>query len=301
MITFIFGAGASFGSGGCEPTNPPLGNKLFEKLIEREGDFSKIDEKYKSVFISEGFEAGMALLSNDNRILNPLQKELAMYFSGFKARQDNAYVRLFSKLHRYIDQINIVTLNYDLLLEQALAFHGLQTDYNGSGGGVPVLKIHGSSNFLPQLGGIKFSGNTMIGVSSYMEGLEVKVASSQQEVIKWCQEPSNDDISPVLAIYEKGKRVVVNSILIKELQDKYVLVTKYSSLIVLVGIRYIEHDAHVWLPILESGAEILVIDPYPDEIVKWIEINNLINVSVIQSSFDQSIWEITKKVNSVLL
>ena len=79
LISLVFGAGASFGSGGCSPKNPPLGNDLFNELEGLNGAFAKLDSSSKSVFRADGFEAGMATVVNDSRIINPLQKELASY------------------------------------------------------------------------------------------------------------------------------------------------------------------------------------------------------------------------------
>lgn len=151
MITIIFGAGASKGSGSCSPENPPLGNHLFGKLEELKGAYYNLSDGSKRRFRDEGFEAGMATIANDSRVINPLQKELACYLSKFTVEKGNAYIRLFNKLRSCMNQINIVTLNYDLLIEQSLARQGFIVDYNSSGNGIGLLKMHGSSNFLPQL------------------------------------------------------------------------------------------------------------------------------------------------------
>ena len=55
MVTLIFGAGASFGSGNCYPTNPPLGNDLFNELVKLDGAFSRLDKKMKNEFKKKGF------------------------------------------------------------------------------------------------------------------------------------------------------------------------------------------------------------------------------------------------------
>lgn len=121
MVTILFGAGASFGSGSCTPYNPPLGNDLFSKLNEQGGNFSKLNDDIKAKFIDHGFEAGMASIKDDSRNITPMQKEMACYLSKFVIKNDNAYARLFNKLRVELSKITIVTLNYDLLIEQAIS------------------------------------------------------------------------------------------------------------------------------------------------------------------------------------
>lgn len=189
LISIVFGAGASFGSGGCLPKNPPLGNDLFNDLENLNGAFYRLSSDSKAVFRTYGFKAGMATVADDSRLINPLQKELACYLSKFSTRPDNAYVRLFNKLRNCMEQINITILNYDLLIEKSLARNGFNVDYNAGDNGINLLKPHGSSNFLPQLpNGMVMSGNTMIGCGTYVEGLETKAVSTAHEVETWCND-----------------------------------------------------------------------------------------------------------------
>ncbi|WP_254436406.1 SIR2 family protein [Vreelandella aquamarina] len=260
-----------------------------------------LDVSSKSVFRADGFEAGMATVADNSRVINPLQKELACYLSKFSIRPDNAYVRLFNKLRSCIGQISITTLNYDLLIEQSLASHGLNVDYNAENKGVSLLKPHGSSNFLPQIpNGMVFSGNTMSGCGSYFEGLKTKAASTAKEVQAWCDDPKNSDLSPVLAMYAKGKRVVVNRNLIQNTQQKYSELIASSRLVVLVGVKYISHDTHIWEPIVQARPNLLIVDPYPQDTIDWVTANNFDNVTVVDKSFDTSVWEITKSVHRCL-
>lgn len=301
LISLIFGAGASFGSGGCSPKKPPLGNDLFNELEGLNGAFSQLTESSKEVFRTDGFEAGMATVADDSRIINPLQKELAIYFSKFTIKPDNAYVRLFNKLGNCLGQINIATLNYDLLIEQSINSQGHVFDYNAENQGVHLLKLHGSSNFLPQIpNGSVFSNNTMIGCQSYFEGLNTKAVSTAQEVKSWCKDPKNSDLSPVLAMYAEGKRVVINRNLIQNTQKKYSELIAKSQLVILVGIKYIPRDTHVWGPIEQARSDMLIVDPYPQDTVGWVTANNFDNVTVIKKSFDSSVWDITKAIHRYL-
>lgn len=299
MITLVFGAGASYGSGKCIPSNPPLGNYLFDDLVLLGGAYSKLSSHSKMTFKSEGFEAGMATIANDSRLITPLQKELACYLSGFSITPENAYTRLFNKLSSRMQRISITTLNYDLLIEQALGFHGFSCDYNAQKQGVTLLKPHGSSNFLPQMPkGCNFSGNTMRGCGTFYEGLETQAVSSSAEVKSWCNNPINEDLSPVLSMYEKGKRVVVNTKLIENCQKKYSQLVKDSDLVILVGIKYIEHDLHIWQPIEQGKQNVVIVDPYPQETINWANKVKLKSMRVIPKGFNNAIWDIVKEVNA---
>jgi len=302
MVSLIFGAGASFGSGGCHPNNPPLGNDLFKELEKIGGAFSMLDAVTKLAFEKDGFEAGMAMIADDSRAINPLKKELACYLTSFSVKPDNAYVRLFNKLQSCLSQVNVTTLNYDLLIEQSLSKNALNIDYNAENKGVHLLKLHGSSNFLPHLpNGITVSGNTMIGVDTFFEGLETKAVSTAEEVKLWCNDPKNSDLSPVLAMYAKGKRVVINKKLTEKIQEKYSEMVASSRLVVLVGIKYIPHDAHIWRPIEQSHTKLLIVDPFPESTIAWVQANNFENVTVLKKSFENAVWDITKAVHRELI
>ncbi|MGN5291071.1 hypothetical protein [Aeromonas sp. 11P] len=302
MITFIFGAGASYGSGRTIPYNPPLGNSLFENLVSLNGEFSSLPQDIKDVFIERGFEEGMAYIANDSRKINPLQKEIACYLSKFKITPENAYTRLFNKLRRYMSELNIVTLNYDTLIEQALGLTGYPSDYNCAGQGVNVLKPHGSSNFLPRMpNGCSFSGITMIDCGTFFDGLQTDAVSTHEEVVSWCGDPRNSDLSPVLSLYEKGKRVVINSALINKVKEDYKGVISASNLIVLVGIKYIEHDSHIWLPLEESHADLLVVDPYPQDTNEWLKRTKKDSAEVICNGFEDSVLTIARTVKRYVI
>lgn len=298
MITLMFGAGASYGSGRCLPRNPPLGNDLFPELLKLDGAFARLDDQQKKVFQEQGFESGMATIANDNRQINPLQKELACFLSSFNTQPDNAYARLFNKLKTVRSKFAIATLNYDLLIEQSLTYHRIAFNYNSEKGSVPLVKIHGSSNFLPELGGLTLTGNVMINCGSFVEGLKTNAVSRTEEINAWCNDPKNGDISPVLAMYAKDKRAVMNRGVIERIQKNYSDTVLKSSHVIIVGTKYIEHDQHVWKPISESNANLLIVDPYPEATLHWAQGIKQRGLTVLPKSFDKAIWDIAKYIRS---
>ncbi|MBD6990000.1 hypothetical protein G3218_03190, partial [Vibrio parahaemolyticus] len=140
------------------------------------------------------------------------------------------------------------------------------------------------------------SGNVMVGCGTFFDGFPTDAVATNQEVVQWCNDPRNSDLSPALSMYEKGKRVVVNSSLIDNIQKQYSNVVANSKFIILVGIKYIEHDTHIWQALEESSATLLVVDPYPQDTINWLSVINRSNAEVINSGFDTAVWEITKRV-----
>ncbi|MGU5528428.1 hypothetical protein [Aeromonas caviae] len=302
MITIMFGAGASYDSGRTIPYNPPLGKDLFERLVSLKGAFYNLSDETKKVFIDDGFEAGMAKIPNDSRQINPLQREIAIYLSKFQPTPNNAYTRLFKKLRLAMKKISIVTLNYDILIEQSLSLNGFQSDYKGSGDyGVTLLKPHGSSNFLPSYPHNNIFKNIVaIDCNVFMEGLEIDIAINSHDVIKWCGSLDNEDLSPVLCMYEKGKRAVINPSIIIESQQKYNELALSSDLIILVGIKYIEHDHHIWGVLEQNNSPLLIVDPFPQDTIDWANRVGKKDVQVIQSGFNDAVWKIVKVIKKHL-
>lgn len=297
MISLIFGAGASSGSGECYPHNPPLGNDLFDDLEKLDGPFSKLDNNQKEIFKKKGFEEGMASIEDDSTTINPLQKELAIYLSKFKIGDNNLYVKLFNNLKDVMEKINIITLNYDLLIEQSLIKNNFLIKYELEYRyGISLLKPHGSSNFLPDLGRNKVTGNVMKGKACYIDCNVINRVMDNKLIEEWCLNSNNSDLSPVLSMYNKEKRVVINSSLINRIKKMYDESVKKSSIIILIGIKYVEHDFHIWEPIKQSGAKIYIVSrSEPKEAIIWAKKNNL-ELKHISGSFNNSVEVISNLV-----
>lgn len=268
MISILFGAGASFGSELHKPS-PPLGNYLFHELENQQGAFAGLPEEAKSEFRMHGFEKGMLSVPNDSRVINPLQKEIAVYLSSFSPSYENAYARLFRSLREYTKHINLITLNYDLLIEQSLFMVGAHKIlYNVDNGFLQekLLKVHGSSNFVPILNpNIKFGRIISIDSEAFIETHGVDLLKNHQEVKEWCNSLSNIDFSPVMCMYNKDKRGVINSSYLTEKREEYKRVIAKTKLLFIVGVKYIEHDNHIWDEVLNSAPELIIVDPFPSE------------------------------------
>jgi hypothetical protein len=130
-IVFLFGAGASYGSSGCYPECPPLGNRLFPELLKKRGIAATFDEELRRLF-DENFEKGMARFIETRDIDIPvLLREMGEYFLQFEPSPDNLYVQLVQKLSQrqtslegFAPRIVLATTNYELLLEHAVIGSG---------------------------------------------------------------------------------------------------------------------------------------------------------------------------------
>jgi len=86
----------------------------------------------------------------------------------------------------------------------------------------------------------------------------------------------------------------MNQTLIVNTQQKYSDNVVQSKRIVIVGTRYLEHDQHIWEPIGRSKAEVLIVDPNPEETHSWALTVGLRAPMVISKSFDGAVWDIAK-------
>ncbi|WP_021017061.1 hypothetical protein [Prodigiosinella confusarubida] len=290
MITILFGAGASYGSeekAGI-PTLPPLGKDLFGFLDDRYGCFSTINDNIKKVFVEDGFEAGMANVSNDSLILYPIQRAMACFLSDFDVTTENAYFRLFRQIKLLIPNITLATLNYDLLIERALERNNIFYDYNDNrnGRGCGLIKLHGSSNFIPKIpNGNKIVIGHASGLNTVMDGLETHSLATYQEIFDWCHNPDNSSLAPILSVYNHEKQNLFNDSIIKMFQSKYKERILESNLIIVIGVEYLSHDKHVWEPIEQSNAQIVCVNPYPRSLTEWKKCRKDRRVKIIEKGF----------------
>lgn len=298
MISLIFGAGASFGSD--SKNTPPLGNDLFAALNSLGGAFCHLPDESKEIFLNQGFESGMGALANDSSIISPLQNELAIYLSSFSVGDENAYCKLFYDNRHYMRHLYLLTLNYDLLIEQSLIKSGLGPvgyDLNDCSTPSRLMKLHGSSNFVPDVA-INFSGVKFINCRAFVETSKVKFLQNHEVIKDWCAK--NAALNPIMCMYNKEKRAVVNSNYIESLKVMYRGAISKSNAIVIIGVKYIPHDNHVWDSILQNGAFLLLVDPYPDKHFLRLLRKRRIQHRLIKKSFMFAVDDVSTFINSKL-
>ncbi|WP_413614737.1 SIR2 family protein [Halomonas cupida] len=293
----LFGAGASYDSEPNKDLTPPLGAYLFNELEKLGGAFSNLPADQKKHFESGDFESGMASIKNSNFSINPLQNELAIYLSGFLPSDQSAYTYILKNLPNPM-KTTVCTLNYDLLIEESLIECKIPFDYRPRKKAVPLLKIHGSSNFLPMLKetGLNISNVTMENCAAFVEGIYTKAAANQEEIIEWTLNESNSAVSPVMSMYNREKRVVVNRGIIESIQKNYRKHLSHARLIVISGVRFLQHDTHIWDAIRSAKGKVVIVDPFPEEALKWLASEGKTNIEAISDGFFNSKKEIIKKI-----
>ncbi|MCF2346265.1 SIR2 family protein [Enterobacter hormaechei] len=301
MLSLIFGAGASYGSEAKGVPTPPQGDYLFGELEKLNGAFSGLPEEIKHEFREKGFEQGMLIVPNDSSIINPLQKELALYLSAFKPSENNVYVKLFRMLGDLINEIHLMTLNYDLLIEQSLAISGVKyVRYGVYEGEVSLLKVHGSSNFVPDVGEALLGGMTAVNCGSFIRTDRMICLNSHDDIQRWCDSAKSDFLSPMMCMYNKEKRAVINKEMIEALKSDFIKAVTESETVVIVGVKYVQHDHHIWDAILDSKADVIVVDPKPDEEL-ISELKRMgINTTIIERPFGDCVMRLAGLIRSKL-
>lgn len=288
MVTLVLlGAGASHGSEPLkEAATPPLGKYLFEELIKHSCVLSKVSEGIKQEFRND-FEVGMALFNEQHScLLQAFHRELALYLSSFTPSGTSHYRDLLVDTKGR--NVIFSSLNYDMMLEDAVLQRGQKYVYSDirEYGSVRIIKPHGSLNFWPRqyMRNCKFEG---VGVALSANATPL---SKEQSRIR-CVE--DDSLSPAISMYAKGKRVSVCPDFVLEQQQMFESACRKASKIVVVGVRVVREDAHIWGPISESSADLIYFGSDCDrgELLGWAEAVGRKNVIFREGYFQQCLTE----------
>lgn len=290
---FLFGAGASYGCGPCSPLNPPLGNALFDELRKAGGAASRVSEELAALF-RQDFEAGMdKFWEQHNTWTTELLRDMARYFSQFEPSDGNLYEALIRALGGTRKKAVFATTNYDLLIELAISRSGLLISYGGlptAPRNIPVIKIHGSCNFLPDMGSGSISGISFD--LSNSEGgaildAPIKVATSTREILDFCH--SESSVGPALAMYHPSKRVLYCRSFVQHQQAIFLESACAASRIYIIGLRVHTIDEHIWQPLASSQARLFYIGREPEEFQAWARQSNRKSAYAIGTSFSEAL------------
>ena len=287
-VVVLLGAGASFGSVGVEPYAPPLGNDLFNDLVKRGGVAATLPEYIKHLFESN-FEDGMAeYFKYSNKNIMSFQRELAYYLAHFKPKESNVYLRLIRELG--CQRVVYSSLNYDLLFELSAAKLGLFTTYSSEyhQGGVRLLKIHGSSNFWPDIpkGMLKNCNFYNSGIADIQAPIK---PLNQIDTINKCKQ--EDSLAPAIAMFAEGKAVRISPDYVQNQYEMWKEQVNKSSNIFVVGVRVHEIDKHIWSILGNSKAKVTYFgfDNDRAEFNQWKINNNKKNAYFYNSDFEKSV------------
>jgi hypothetical protein len=260
-LLFLFGAGASYGSEKVSPYPPPLGKKLFKDLRARGGEAGLVDPVLADLF-EENFELGIERFFRERNIsVTQLLKEMAEYFAQFEPTDGNLYGKLLELLSGGRRKSIFATLNYDWIFEISACRLGLRVAYglnlDPSRRVIPVLKIHGSCNFLPTAAprAINFVVQTSPGYYQFSGG-GVDIATNAAEVTKFCR--SNTAFGPVMAMFAAGKQVLHCPEFIVETQREWRESVSAAAKIFVIGVRVNPVDDHIWMPLAQARAPVIL-------------------------------------------
>ena len=296
----MFGAGASYGSGPCHPHAPPLGRDLFASLQANGGIAATVGSELSAAFARD-FEEGMdRFWAERSTETTRLLREMAAYFARFEPKPGNYYSELLQLLHVTRKRATFVTTNYDLLIELAASNAGLQITYGGfpvPNNNIPLIKIHGSCNFLPalqprQITGIGFDMSNSSGGSIIETG--VMAARSTIEVLEFCQR--EDSVAPAIAMYSPVKRVLYCRGFVQAQQDAWQRSLKEASRIFTLGLRVHPVDKHIWGPLASANAPFFYVGREPDVFLEWAASEQRRNTFVLAQTFQEALPQIARQL-----
>lgn len=302
-VLFLFGAGASYGSLDCIPSVPPVGNGLFKELQAMGGVASTIKGALADQFRRD-FEAGMDQFFRLRQIdVLSFLREMSLYFSKFEPGSANVYTKLIRSLDLSKYNVTLATTNYELLIEMAAGNLGMGVSYDNFAHypiTLNVLKLHGSINFLPDLGSIIVRGGHFIiekAPQASVLGAPIKVARTIQEIRQFCQ--SDTPFAPAVAIYAPNKWVPICRTFIEQQQEYWKTAVYRASQIFVVGSGVHERDSHVWEPLARSFGYLTYVGPSADDFGRWAKDNNrsAADTNIISLPFAQALSTIEKQLS----
>jgi hypothetical protein len=299
---FLIGAGASFGSGPCTPESPPLGTYFFEEFKKMGGVATTVDDELAELFNKDFEEAMDEFFEKRNTDVSPFLRDMAKYFCQFEPLDGNLYGELIKILGKDKKKATFVTTNYDLLIELSAMQQGMLISYSGlpvPKNNLPILKIHGSCNFLPDMGGgsirgIGFDISAAQGGSILETG--IKVAKSTREILKFCEE--EDAIAPALAMYSPDKRVLYCKSFVEQQQEAWKSEVAKAKRIYIIGLKVHAVDDHIWGVLAQSKCKKYYVGGEPEEFNEWAQKAGAQHCHTIAAKFEEALPIIARHLNS---
>lgn len=281
-IVLLFGAGASYGSGAVLPEPPPLGPHLFDELQRHSCAWASIPAEYASGFRAD-FEVGMKAYYDSalgkTLDLLALTHGMARFLGGFSCAPGNVYGQIAQAIQSSRRRVVLASLNYDLLLEEALGGEGIvfddrmraisrylwrQTTEIAPATGIPLLKPHGSANFFDM-------GSATFAPVSPIPG-------------RGAGEPFIDSLRPdlwrrfilgqtgrpaIMSLYMPTKEALFGTDALGEVRTILETELMQAAQVCIVGVALRPEDDHVWGPIRRTAAQINYVGPDGSTVREW--------------------------------
>ena len=296
-LAFLFGAGASKGSGYVEPYAPPVMNELFDKLAAtypKEWGLSSRLNEYAELFrcdFEETFNE-YVLKNSTNWPPNAVstldilesQRPLALYFSSFTliSPKENLYTKLLENLRLtdVLDSSFFGTINYDCLIEQAARFLGLHINYCEDWTEEHVFriaKLHGSCNFVAPIdpyvraslagGGVRGSAarEILVPTNKLSDELAVKFRDSSSF--------RSNYYYPIMNLISPAKEEYLYSQDTQSARIQWEEAVRYATGVVVIGVRHNSNDSHIVDALVRTKGKILYIGD-ESSFEDWHSLNN---------------------------
>jgi hypothetical protein len=279
-IVVLFGAGASHGADYVLPAAPPLGVDLYDALATQYptiwGPGSHIGRMWADKLMLD-FERTMAedvLPWVPSLNLLEWHRCVAQFFAGYHLSEEgqDCYSALLSGLMSkgLLRRTLLGTLNYDCLLEQAMARLRLNVSYMldefGSFNSIPLAKIHGSCNFVSTDLGPYRAQLTNANASSLECHFDPLPLGDLPNRLTDKFSRYERGFYPVLSLYSPYKPSILAPSKLQTLRNTLALRLAHATVVVIIGIKpNPQGDQHLWEPIAQSPApKILYVGGNPD-------------------------------------
>jgi hypothetical protein len=271
-------------------------------LREAGGAAADLPDSVASIF-AEDFEKGMdEVWLNHNERTSALLRQLARLFAPYEPRQGNAYIELLRILGGTQKKAVLATTNYDLLIERAISMCGLRTTYTALPVGVdniPVLKIHGSCHFLPDVQPGALSGFSVVLPADFQGGIvgsRTKLARSTEEIYQFCD--NEDVLAPGVAMYHPSKRVLFCKDFVAQQQRHFHAAIKAAARVFVVGLRVHLIDVHIWEPLAAAKAPVYYVGREPSEFLAWAKAKRRSASAVLGTAFTEALPNIASAIGA---
>ncbi|HDZ26986.1 MAG TPA: hypothetical protein ENH65_10815, partial [Candidatus Aminicenantes bacterium] len=286
MKTILFGSGASVDESANGKV--PLTNGLFKALRESKKSWKNLPSKWVQEFEkvqefeNNRFEQAMEKLLDEQldsyqsgkdrwkvdfsqiaatpyiRRWRDLQWDIAEYFYlEHKLKKDSLYMRLLEKIKPHFLEFKLATLNYDILLFQALERVKLLGADVSLALPIPICLPHGSSLLYCSTPNLKRTDNAYalypgtqiagdpLNIDEDINRVVIKAFTSAAEF----HERKEDLFPPIMCYIEPNKRIKIGNKFIQAEQQKWYDWVMSSEAIVIIGVDVNEKDKHIWEPL----------------------------------------------------
>ncbi|MGH7520576.1 MAG: hypothetical protein ACREMI_04815 [Gemmatimonadales bacterium] len=238
------------------------------------------------------FEDGMDQFRKQrNTDLSELIRDMARYFVRFSPGPQNLYRRLIRLIAKQRKDIVLASINYDILLELSINAEGYAVAYNYlppvPANNVSVMKLHGSSNFLPDVRPNQFQDFSVVvnETGSILDG-PVKAVDARG-VLEFCSR--ENVVAPVLALYVKGKQVLFGRSFTEAAMGRWRDIVSTTARVFVVGVHPNPDDDHIWGTLARSGCRLFYVGPDRDSFLRWASNERRGRVHYFAESFETAI------------